>query len=639
MTTITNKTDNMLNEAFIELLHIAVPSLAKTGSVIKATNLVNFGIILIGEDGTLYDADIDRNLANTIVGTYGSYYGIFNKHLHTTWEKIASAPLDTLIAEQLMHYFSTYGMEFLTGKAAPMLPAEKCLPEWARPEKTNKFTVIRLVSYETAKKLFIEKMTSVLKPAYAETNVIEKILEIYKERNEFPDINLKDIKSFEIMAKYCVLGNITPNDPQTFLRCVIYVATGTSMLIKNDTTIEWIKNRANQTGVTEMFKKADLVALSSIFLRYKPLFLAFKANKDVAPIINKIRRLAVDNHRPLPDVTVANAMNLVTQNRLTDVADLLNKMTLRNAVKLYNYGLNAMSDNEDVIYNIRNGKTYTTDRKTDKHCAETLRNMALTAIMSKLDGKFKGKTFYVPANVDYKIPVSEKQMLGNIPYGTTIFAEGDHEALCISIAWNNYNDTRTDIDLHLNSVNGSFGWNSNYRSDDLEDSNFGSCGIMYSGDMTDATNGATESFRVNVNSNALYLASVHLYSGEKECPYKVFLSAADDFRTKDKGMVEIDKALSAPIKLDFKQSIAQTIGYLYGNTFTFYGGCLTNNIVPNRNLYVKALNAIMNRCRNMMSLTDFIKYGGGKIVTQPSNDAIDFSPENVLSQSFFDLID
>ena len=569
---------------------------------------------------------------------------MFNKHFHRTWAKIADADLDTLVLEQLIHYFSTYGLEALVGQAAPMLPAEKFVPEYMMANVPNKFTVIRVVSYETAKELFEQKITAVQKPNIVETRMINDILEYYNNQGDYPKINTKDIPSFEVMCMYCMIGGITPSDPQTFLRCVIYLATGSTLIIKNKKTIDEIKrsmsyNLKSYDKILEMFANADLKSLSTIFLRYKPLFLAFKASNELKPTINKIRRLARTNHRPLPDVTVANATKLVKENRLPDVANLINKMSLRNVIKLYNYSLNASSDCTDVIYNIRNGKTFTTDRAIDKKSADTLKGMCMGSIIAKLDQRFKGKKFYIPKTVHYKVPVSEKQMIGSIPYGTTIEPEEKGDALCISIAWENFEGRRTDIDLHLQSVHGCFGWNSNYRSDDTGSSEFFCNEVLYSGDMTDATNGATETMRVNANSENLFLADVNLYSGSEKCPFKIFLSAGEDFRDRTSGMVDISKALTTPIQLDFREGRSLSFGYMYKGTFTFYGGTLGRGRIPSQQLYLKALNAIMNRTRNMLSLNDLIMFGGGTIVTEPEEDAVDLSPETVLSQSFFELID
>jgi hypothetical protein len=228
------------------------------------------------------------------------------------------------------------------------------------------------------------------------------------------------------------------------------------------------------------------------------------------------------------------------------------------------------------------------------------------------------------------MPISEKQMLGNIPYGTSINAEGA-DAFCISVAWNNYNDVRTDIDLHLSSPAGSYGWNTSYRSDERD--------IMYSGDMTDATNGATETFRVTTHKDIPYLVSANLYHGQTSTPFKLFLSAADDFKRMEDGMVDISKALTAPINLTFGDHNSLSLGYIIEDRFVVYGGSLGASIVPKAELYQDALSAIMSRCENVLSLNDFIRMGSGIIVTEPEEDAVDFSPENVLKSTFFDLID
>lgn len=620
-----------LNGSLIELAHCAIDNTSDTDTRIPASNLVRGGVVLVDSTGNLVDS-ISKDVAISILSRVGVSSDIFNHNFHRSWTVVADTPLSDLYIEQLRHYLSTYGREMLGLSAKPYIPVEKCFDAFEdiiSPAESCKLVVIRVVDYPTAVDIISQIATTMTKPSgYDMSLLMDAFIVIHN--SDTLDLDTSAMKSFEIIAAYCGEFGVVPKDPQTFLRMAIYLTTGSTLIIKNSETIQSIKSGADCALITEWFKKADLTELSKIFLRNKPLFLAFKANKEVAPIINKIRRLAVHNHKPLPEVSVANVMKLMKAGKVRDVANLISKSNIKDVIKLYNFACASDVCSDKAIYNIRNGKVYVADKHTDKQLIDQLKSLCFSNLQLMLVGKFTNKKFYIPSGIKYAMPISEKQMLGNIPYGTSINAEGA-DAFCISVAWNNYNNVRTDIDLHLSSPAGSYGWNTSYRSDGRD--------IMYSGDMTDATNGATETFRVVAHKDIPYLVSVNLYSGPTSTPFKLFLSAADDFRRMEDGMVDISKALTAPINLKFGDLNSMSLGYIIEDRFVVYGGSLGASIVPKAELYQDALSAIMARCENVLSLDDFIRMGSGIIVTEPEEDAVDFSPENVLKSTFFDLLD
>jgi hypothetical protein len=73
------------------------------------------------------------------------------------------------------------------------------------------------------------------------------------------------------------------------------------MLIKNKELIRKISYSLTPFDFSRLSEK-NMCDLSSIFLRFKPIFLAFKANGNGTknkPYINKLRRLAKVNHTPM----------------------------------------------------------------------------------------------------------------------------------------------------------------------------------------------------------------------------------------------------------------------------------------------------------------------------------------------------
>ena len=69
-----------------------------------------------------------------------------------------------------------------------------------------------------------------------------------------------------------------------------------------------------------------------------------------------------------------------------------------------------------------------------------------------------GKSFYLPSDVKYALPTSEKMFVGNIPTGTKFL--GDN--LAVGIYWENEWGA-TDLDLSAINIDGKVGWNSSYN--------------------------------------------------------------------------------------------------------------------------------------------------------------------------------
>jgi hypothetical protein len=97
--------------------------------------------------------------------------------------------------------------------------------------------------------------------------------------------------------KFCFQKNLLPNDPVEMVRFLVFLATDKTLLIKNVSTFNKIKN--SNLDISKYVNKFGIEKLSSVFLRYKILFLAFKkSNEKNISIVNKLRKLANKNHTP-----------------------------------------------------------------------------------------------------------------------------------------------------------------------------------------------------------------------------------------------------------------------------------------------------------------------------------------------------
>ena len=634
--------------AALKLFHSVVD--VKSTNTIDFNKLVKYGILVVDNKGLV--ETIDSNLANLIINTLGLKTVDWTKSFHKSWDKVATAPLDQLISEQILNYFSTYGLESLGLESLNFVPVEKILVDLDTKPSIDSFTVVRLLSIDELKSAITDYLTSTKAPHRDAIEYIRTLLPLVN------GIDIDSIKSFEIKIMYCDLNNVVPVNAQDFLRFMIYKASNgvKTTIVKDNETINLLKNFSHNYMAEDLFAVADLDALSESFYRFKPLFLAFKDNHNLSPIINKIRRLAVKNHKPITGFTVSNLMNLLAQNRKTDAKLVIAKADNRELVKLINFANFELSYSDNHIYNIRNGKmfvkvdneVYNTNIRIDN--IKWLFAQCKAQLISNLGLVFNDYTFYIPNGMKYVAPVSEKQMLDTLPYGSKVYLPKDAKAMCISGHW--VNDTRysksgmrengrIDLDFHMNSAYDSIGWNSNYRTND----------ILFSGDMTNAPapNGAVESFRINANIKEPYELSINIYNGSDNIPYELLftkdITSKCNFRKNSDSMISAvvnpKNAIAPKLNLHVQEN-GSVIGFYHNNAFTIYGGGLGGNRhVPDRDMMISALNASIARCDTMMDIIELISLAGGNIVHDIPKDIdyIDLSTGNLTPSTLFDIVD
>lgn len=610
----------------VRLLHIATPQYACSHASMPATDILKHGVVFVDKNGEVLEK-VNKDFALAVINAVGISNEIWSRTFHKSWNAVENKPIEELVLEQMIHYLSTYGMEAIGLTAMPVIPCEEVISNKDALPNVRAFTVVRIVDFDDAIKT-VENFIKGIKAS--NKNHVNAIVSLM----DYTNLAVDDIQSFELKAARCRQLNTVPKDGQDFLRFVTYSLTGGTLLIKNTRTIETIKHqcRYKQDEVYELFRKCNEVELAKIFHRFKPIILAFKECDECRPIVNRIRRLADMHHKPLSKLNVANIMQLLSENDSESVSTILKNADNRTLVKLINF---AMSSDSDVkIYNIRNGSTYVTEKKSNDKNIKMLLSMCYMQLITKNKTKLCGKTFLIPTYVDYAVPVSEKQMIGNIPYGT-IINSGTKNFITPAIWWTNHNGRRTDIDFHLSNATIHFGWNGSYRST--------SRNVLYSGDMVNASDYASEAYRIDVKDDDAYMLSANLYSGDNNCPFKFMITDVDISEKKD-APVNVENALFSPIEMRFIDTRQVNLGFVKGNKFCFYGNELGQRLVPDIALNAKALDATVNRCMTMFKMNEFIKLCGGRIITDMSDvdedtTVIDLSPNAIASSTLFEIID
>ena len=450
------------------------------GYIISPRIVANYSVLEIEEI---------MNIANNIIGISGAQA---NASFHKSWEKVRDAPLFQLVLEQIVHYITTYGYERLGiyDKNTVYLPAE----ELNVPDLTKDIplpVINGLTKAEIKEKLMVILNSGMALKSLDDVIVVAEYLKLTNDE-------VNQIKNKEVRCRLYDEMNFIPTDPIEFLRLMIFKTTGDSLLIINRTTIEKIKEtelnlRYDFINYDTMYNGKGQRRLAEIFQRFKPLFLAIKTSGDMSDIINSIGHLSKKYHRPL----TLNIMNNVTgflkqkEGSLDTLAMAVLKSELDSAniwrkIRLLGALNHRIHRGEGITYKIRNGKSYTTELKFDNiRGAMEVYDVVAKSLISNMT-HLKGKKVYVPDNIEYALPATEKQFTGNLPSGSYI----ECNDMVFGVWWQNVKGHRIDLDLACQSMRqGKIGWDARYRDE--------SRGIMFSGDVTDAPSpkGASELFR------------------------------------------------------------------------------------------------------------------------------------------------
>lgn len=417
-----------------------------------------------------------------------------NKTFHKSWQKIKESARCELMVEQILHYISTYGSDFND---------EIYIPEELLyiPKLKLNYKVIKAYS----KKEMIDKCLSLLQSGIAlKEETVDDLISILVDDLDYNFTGKENIKNKEAVVKIAENYNVYPDNAVEFFRYVVYRTTNTTLLIKNRELIELIKN--SSYNPTQTFKNFGLEKLAEIFNRFKPLFLAYK---DKAPkTINKISKLSKKYHKPL----ISNPLNDVTSTLLNS-NDLhwLDNATPFALFKALSACYSRMSGQDTFLYRIRNGKSWVQER-----ASKDVNHKNYKFLLHYLKNRYNlsGKRVFIPKDVKYALPTSEKMFVGNIPTGTRFYGK----KLAVGIYWENSWGAR-DLDLSGLNIGGKVGWNSTYNQQN------GS--LMYSGDITSAPNGAVEYLYANKGLNTPTLVKNNVYSGDAECEYKIVIGSGD----------------------------------------------------------------------------------------------------------------
>lgn len=444
-----------------------------------------------------------------------------NSTFYKTWKDITDKTRFELFIDQIKHYSSTIGTNY---------EGEVYCPN-GEPISINYklYTVIRAVTTEELYRMCLDCLEAGAALAEDTLNSITSyVIKCVKE--DGLGIDLDKIANRDAQ---CILSEelgIFPTTGAAIIRVLFYKVFGNPMPIQSRANLNKLLGRQGGRPTADVSKvdltqltQQQLEALSTVFLRYKKFMLGLKRNLKNAPVINKLRRMAVKNHKPMEIGFWENFTNLdrkyVAAHLDEELAKLDNNFKITRLIQMIDFRRLQNTYKLQRIYTIRNGKLWV-DRDSIAPYAQWWDNVREALVLRLVENLKATRERYRSPQGDLLVkfdkrlelacPVSEKKFLGNIPFGSRFDLTGENNYF--GVYWRNEWGTR-DYDIHYVGDHGEhLGWNGSYK---YSTSNR----IVFSGDMTTADPEATEMFYIDgsqrVPDGILTLNRFNGYEGSK----------------------------------------------------------------------------------------------------------------------------
>ena len=548
----------------------------------------------------------------------------YNKAFYKEWMDIVTKTRFELLVDQLCHYASTYGTDFTEGEGFMPNHGDVVVP----------FKKFKVILPCTKRELF-NKCADLIKSGIALNEQTQKTCSEYivsnlAAWNEYGFL-IDDVKNKEAQATIAALTGVYPQDEFALLRCLVYCATGSTMLIKSKGSIARIKKNASKIPLGTL-SEDQLVKLSKIFLRFKPIFLAMKASAGKiisnASVVNKLRKLAEKNHTPLVkgfwETVLIEKKDIEDVKKNVGSISNFKKATLMQGIKM------RLSGQLGQCYVIRNGKLFVREGYAPKKDDAYLMQI-YTILYDSLIESLKPKACSVryPKGVNLTVPTSEKNFIGNYPMGTSVEMGEDHNV--IGIYWRNDWGT-CDFDLHYMSLDASYGWNGRYKSQDDKDEK-----VIFSGDITNAPDGATELMYIGGSVPEGKVEVCRFNGTTEDSQFKLFVARCDRaIRDMDRSacgpMVDPNDVVAEfmiPVEGYEKKSVAMTMD----RRFVLMDLSIGCGRIPMYNLEKIVIDKFRIKAQSFLNLKEILDAAGfseaendedavGLDLTQPSKDTL-----------------
>lgn len=434
----------------------------------------------------------------------------YNSTFYKCWSDVEEANETTILVDKLLHYATTYGTDHQAPREMIYIPNSQPIE--------IPYDDYKIINKIEPDELYDKCMRMVSKLVALNSDTVVAlcgyISNYSKEYNI--EVAIDSIQNKEAQAMLCKWLGAWPTDKFALLRCIVYHSTNNCALIKDNETIMWITYNPYDLS---FLNEEQLIKLSELFYRFKPLFLAMKSLNANKPIINKIRRYAKQHHKPFKQGFWETVLSQKNYKITKDVAERVHELSNFKLVQLIQATrerLIASNIQAPQLYKIRNGKVYLKEKEypilsNEIYYWETILEIFVEQLIANL--KKKACSVKFPTDIVLTCPSSEKSFLGNIPFGS-YFTMNDKNY--VGIYWRNEWGTR-DFDLSAIDEKGNkIGWNARYKE----------TGLTYSGDMTNADPEAAELLqcRKECENSIIY---VNRYSGNSGSKFELIYGSED----------------------------------------------------------------------------------------------------------------
>lgn len=558
-----------------------------------------------------------------------------NASFHKSWSVVHDASMEQLVLQQIIHYITTYGFQKLGiyGDETIYIPDE--ILELPSIKESIALIVVKAMDSKEILAAIVELGSSGIA---LHDQTLKDIMSVTRAM-DYTSSFLPEIKNRELKGLLYDHFNLCPSDPIEYLRYLISTLTDESLLIKNKYLIGKIKE-SNEKFLDHLILKAP-ADLASIFYRFKPLFLAMKTISRNKAFFNRLRKQANHFHKPLKpdyfnDITrqiKKSEINFAELETNLEKATIFRKIRLAYALK---FRLHARKINP-IVYKIRNGSGWATEFDWPSEYSRDTNHALVTvlkSIVESISRKVSGKTFYIPENVNYTLPATEKQFVGNLPNGSYVTVPED---LIVGIHWFN-TDKRVDLDLSVTGLSGKVGWDSSYRT--------GERNVLFSGDITSAPkpNGASELFYLRKDISEPRIMTVNYYNHHKgdEVDCKILAAHEKIEKFGENYMVNVNNIVaSVNIRIIKKQTVLGLLCNVGGcNRMYFSSAVIGNGITSRSNEQSDIIREyFLNSLINSIDLKTVLENAQGKVVTEkPEGKYVDLSPERLDKSTIVNLI-
>ncbi len=584
--------------------------------------------------GYLLDRAIKPNdqLLNLIDAVFGLTGEQANAAFHKSWKTIEETDREVLVMQQVMHYMTTYGFEQMGiyNESTIYIPNE--VLNVPAIEKDLPITVVKAMTADE----ILEGIIKLASGIALSDESLKDIMEIVKA-NKYNSAFIKQVKNRELVALLNDYYDIVPGEPVAFLRYVVSKLTDESLLIKNDHLISKLE-KANGKFLDVLMKDAP-EDLASIFLRFKPLFLAMKKASKNKTVFNQLRRKADEMHVPLPEDYLSSVTAMIKNQRL-DFDELSKQLVQANVFRKIRlaYALKYRLDyKSSILYKVRNGTGWAADFEwSEDYDALTQQafETVIESITTDVKAQVNGKCFYIPEHVYYALPATEKQFTGYLPTGSYVSVPED---IVVGIHWKN-TQRRIDLDLAVIGESGKIGWDAGYKSGDNQ--------VLFSGDMTSAPTplGATELFYLKKGSQEPRILTVNYFNFSKddEVDCKILVAHEKPKNFGKNYMVDINNMVaSANIKINRKQNVIGLVLSVDDENRIYFSNSSVGNAVSfraNQNA-THIRKYLVGVTKSSIDFRDILTKAGAIICNELTDEeCIDLSPEMLDKTTFLNML-